>query len=89
MAKDLISVRLDHELKIEAEQIYSELGINMSDAIRMFIKRTISYGGIPFDLRVNRPNAETAQVLRDINNNKNISKTFDTPQEMFENLDNA
>jgi DNA-damage-inducible protein J len=87
MANSLISVRIDPETKSQAEKLYSELGMTMSEAIKVFLKRSIVYGGIPFDLRLDKPNAETMQAMNDIDSNRNVSRTFDTPNEMFEDLD--
>lgn len=47
-----ISVRVDDALKKQAEIICQELGISLSAATNLFYKKMVSYGGIPFELRV-------------------------------------
>lgn len=71
-----INVRVDKELKRKAEAIFNELGFNMSTAVNMFLRHSIRYGGIPFDLRLDIPNEETFAAIDDVNNNRNMSKTF-------------
>jgi DNA-damage-inducible protein J len=45
-----VNVRVDGDVKIKAEGILNELGINTSTAIDMFLKQIILKDGIPFDV---------------------------------------
>jgi len=49
-----LNVRVDEELKHEAEFIFTELGMNLSTAMNVFLRAAVRYGGIPFDLKVSR-----------------------------------
>ena len=81
-----INVRVDKELKRKAEAIFSELGLNMSTAMNMFLRYSVRYGGIPFDLRLDTPNEETRVAIDDVNNNRNMSKTFDSVKDLMDDL---
>ena len=48
----VLQVRVDDDLKNQASAIYNELGIDLSTAIRMFLKRTVLERGIPFDTKL-------------------------------------
>jgi len=50
MASSLIQVRVDDTLRQEATEIFEELGIDMSTAVRMFLKRTVKEKGLPFPM---------------------------------------
>ncbi len=50
MSTSVIQIRVDEELKTKASQIYTDLGIDISTAIRMFLKRTVLENGIPFQM---------------------------------------
>lgn len=63
MATTNINVRVDSALKQEAETLFSELGLNMSSAINMFLRSAINHNGIPFEVRRPAPNAETQAAL--------------------------
>ncbi len=63
MATTNINVRVDSELKKSAEELFDDLGINMSTAITMFLKTAVSHEGIPFDIKRQIPNAETRVAL--------------------------
>lgn len=58
MAKDAyIRTRTDSTLKASAEEIFSRLGLNMSDAINLFLAQVTLRDGLPFEVRL--PNADT------------------------------
>ena len=62
-----VNIRIDDELKTSADNIFEELGINMTTAFTMFIRQTIRQGGIPFEITTRTDpfyNAENIKVLR-------------------------
>ncbi|MDW7658703.1 MAG: type II toxin-antitoxin system RelB/DinJ family antitoxin [Bacillota bacterium] len=81
-----LKIRVDEDIKRKAEAIFSELGLNMSTAMNIFLRCSIIYGGIPFDLRIEKPNADTITAVEDVNNKRNMSKTFDSVKELMEDL---
>ena len=81
-----INIRVDSDLKKKAEAIYSQLGMNLSTAMNVFLRSSIRYGGIPFDLRLDTFNAETLAAMDDVNNSKGLSKTFDNVSSLMEDL---
>ena len=85
-----INVRIEPEVKHAAEKLYSGFGITVSDAVNIFLRQSIMVGGLPFEMRQQRYNAETEAAMREA---KQIAagtvpaKTYDTVQELFEDLD--
>lgn len=63
MATTNFSVRLDSDLKKRSEAIYGELGINLTTAINVFLRKSLTVGGFPFDVRIDEPNRETTLAL--------------------------
>lgn len=63
MSTTNINVRIDAELKSSAEALFSDLGLNMSSAITIFLKSAVSHDGIPFEVKRFTPNAETRAAL--------------------------
>ena len=58
MNQALLQVRVDRALKEQTAAIYDAIGIDLPTAIRMFLKRTIMVGGLPFEGRlITRDNA--------------------------------
>ncbi len=58
MATSVVQVRVDTALKEQAAHLFEELGIDLSTAIRMFLKRSVMDNGIPFRMTRPRTNYE-------------------------------
>lgn len=52
--KSVISVRVDEDTKLNAEDIFKDMGLNMSVAVNLFLKQVIRTGGIPFEVTTNK-----------------------------------
>ena len=88
MAKtDTLHIRIEPRVKAKAEETLNELGLSIADAINVFLKQVILNEGIPFEIRKPIFNKETIQAIEDTKNSKNLSRTFDSVDEMFEELD--
>ena len=87
MATTNLNIRIDAELKKQSEQIFNELGLNMSTALTVFLRQTVRSNGIPFEMRLNMPNDETLAAIEDVNLNRNMSKPFHSVKELMEDLD--
>ncbi len=57
------SVRMDSELKKQCESLFGELGMNLTTAINVFLRQSLRVGGMPFDVKLGQPNAETVQAM--------------------------
>lgn len=58
-----ISIRMDSELKAQADALFAELGMNLSTAFNIFVRQSIREGRIPFDISLNQPNWETIAAM--------------------------
>ena len=47
----LVQVKVDSQTKTEVTNIYESLGLDLPTAIRIFFKKSIAVGGLPFELR--------------------------------------
>ncbi len=53
MAKlDLVNFRIEAKVKQEAENVFYDVGLTMSDAINIFFRKCIAEGGIPFEVKM-------------------------------------
>lgn len=65
MATTNINIRTDANVKAQAENIFENLGLNMSTAINMFLRQTIRENGIPFSLKLDVPNDITVAAIKE------------------------
>ena len=58
-----ISIRMDAELKAQADALFAELGMNISTAFNIFVRQSLREGGLPFNVTLNQPNKETIAAM--------------------------
>lgn len=84
-----ISIRMDADLKAQADTLFNELGMNLSTAFNIFVRQSLREGRIPFDVSLNQPNAETIEAMREaerIAKDPNVKGYTDMPR-LFADLD--
>ena len=58
-----LNIRIDKAIKDQAEEIFNELGLNMTTAVNIFLRTAIREHGIPFELKLDVPNETTASAI--------------------------
>ncbi len=58
-----ISIRMDSELKAQADALFNELGMNITTAFNIFVRQALREGGIPFEISIHQPNRETVAAM--------------------------
>ena len=79
MSKTSMSIRLDSEVKEQAQQV------DMTTAINIFLRQAIQYQGLPFDVRLDE-NRKLLEVLTDLDQNRNMSQPFESVSDLMEDL---
>ena len=64
MAATLVQVRIDEDLKNQATAVYDALGIDLSTAVRMFLKRSVMVNGIPFSMVLSDSETKTEKAAK-------------------------
>ena len=88
MATTNVSIRMDTELKAQADELFAELGLNLSTAFNIFVRQYLREGVIPFVIRTDRPNKETIAAMLEAENiakDPNV-KGYTDLDEMFADL---
>jgi len=60
-----LNIRVSPETKKSAEAIYQGFGITISDAVNIFLNKSIMENGLPFELKQPRYNAETEAAMKE------------------------
>ena len=64
MPQATVNIRMDEELKKEAEVLFSDFGMNMTTAVTIFIKTTVRERRIPFEINSPDPFYSEANMNR-------------------------
>ncbi|MDP2947606.1 MAG: type II toxin-antitoxin system RelB/DinJ family antitoxin [Nanoarchaeota archaeon] len=89
MSTTNISIRMDEDLKRDAETLFSDLGLNMTTAFTVFVKQAVREQRIPFIIsRDFPPNKETLEAFAEGDKmlNDSNSKKFPNVASLFEEL---
>jgi len=88
------SIRLDPDIKLKAEKTFSEFGLNLSEAINIFLHMSIKRRGFPFEIRDPEINAETLlaiqeteHILTEYKNGARAPRSFANAYEVFSAMD--
>lgn len=82
-----LSIRMDTELKKQAETLFAELGMNMTTALNIFVRQSVRQQKLPFEIKLDVPNMETIAAMDDVDNDRNLSKKYDNVKDMMRDLD--
>jgi DNA-damage-inducible protein J len=84
MAKTaMIRARTDEDVKADAEAILKRLGLNISEAINLFLTQVKLWKGLPFDVRI--PNKTTLKTFKKTDEGKELIACKDA-DDMFKKL---
>ena len=70
----MIQFRVDDDLKLQAMAVFEKLGIDLSTAVRMFLKRSVLVGGIPFSMVIDEEPYDAEKALRAMRTLQEISQ---------------
>jgi DNA-damage-inducible protein J len=85
-ATAFVRARMDEKVRDEAAAVLEEMGLTVSDVIRITLTRVAREHALPFELKV--PNAETRAAMAEADEiAANMKARFTTPEEMFNALD--
>ena len=91
LSKTTINLRIDEELKNNAEETLSELGISMTTAITLFLKAVARTNSIPFPITANKK--KTVKQVQPLNPRNTVFENgvedFDLDFENFDSLKDA
>lgn len=83
------TIKIDPTLKREAQRLFSDLGLDMSTAVNIFLRQAVREQAIPFRVGDPVPNAETLEALREVEQMKKDPakyKGYTNVDQMFEEL---
>lgn len=81
-------IRIEETTKKQAVELLEGLGLNLSDAVNMFLKQVILRNGLPFEVKYPEPKPEVAEAMeeaRRISRDPNV-KGYTDIEELFEEL---
>ena len=66
MPKVATNISLDPELKKASQELYTDLGMDLTTAITIFLKQSLRMQGMPFTITRNEPNEVTRLAMKEL-----------------------
>ncbi|KEJ93363.1 type II toxin-antitoxin system RelB/DinJ family antitoxin [Synergistes jonesii] len=79
---NVVRFRIDSETKAKAAEALDCMGLTISDAMRITLRRISEEGRLPFDVEI--PNARTRRAIRDMREGR--TTRFETVEEALKDL---
>lgn len=89
MAMTKVTIRIEEELKKQAEDLFDELGMNMTTAFTVFVKQAVREKRIPFEIGLFAPNKETIEAMKEteiIMSDPSKTKGYTDVHQMFKEI---
>ena len=80
-----VTLRIDEDLKENAEALFEDIGLSLNAAYRIFLKKAVQEQRIPFEL--GRPDRKTRKAISDAEKNLDVSGGFDSVDDLIEALE--
>lgn len=88
MAKtDILNIRIEPELKKQVETTLNDLGMNIAEAVTIFLKQVVMTDSIPFVIKKPKLNAETIKAMEEAEKGINLSKGYTNLDEMWKDIE--
>ena len=72
------SVRMSAELKTESEELYRALGMPLTTAIQVFLRKSLAVGGLPFELKASPPPIPNMATMTQAEFDFELQKGYDS-----------
>ena len=82
MATRMVHIRIDDKVKEKAAKTLAEMGMSVSDAVRLLLVRVAAEKALPFEVKV--PNPTTVKALKAAERRR--GKRFKTAGALFKDL---
>ena len=81
-----VTLRVDEDLKRQADALFSELGLNLTTAFNIFLRQSVREQQIPFQISKNVPNAVTLAAMDASERGEDIYGPYDSVSDLMEAL---
>ena len=88
---DTLNIRIEPTLKKEVEETLTDLGMNIAEAVTIFLRQVVLNNGIPFEIKRPKYNKETIDAINEVKEmlkNPEKYESYNSVKELMEDLNN-
>lgn len=84
--KENMTIRIEPELKKQAQALFKELGMDLSTATGIFYRQALRYHGLPFEVRLDEPNEVTYAAMTAAEKDDDVYGPFENVEDLMRSL---
>lgn len=81
-----LTLRMEPELKAQAQELFKALGLDLSTATGLFFRQALRVGGLPFEVKAEIPNEVTRATIEKANRGEDLYGPFDSIEVLMREL---
>ena len=82
----MLHIRIENDIKVQATEALESMGMSVSDAVRIFLKRVVNDQAFPLELKV--PNATTMAAMKESRAKMKAGKTrFESAADLMHDIE--
>ena len=84
-----MNIRMNKDVKLQAQKIFNDLGIDLTTAVNVFLRQSIRYQGFPFDVTLRQgqePNPTTMAAIENADKEIDMHGPFESVEALMEDL---
>lgn len=88
---DTLNIRIEPTLKKEVEETLTDLGMNIAEAVTIFLRQVVLNDGIPFEIKRPKYNKQTIDAINEVKEmlkNPEKYESYNSVKELMEDLNN-
>jgi DNA-damage-inducible protein J len=83
---ETLHIRIEPDVKADVESTLSQLGLSTTEAVNIFLRQIILTGGLPFEIKLPKPNATTLLAMREAKVVSKSGKGYTSVAELLKDL---
>ena len=81
-----MNIEVDSVLQSQAEETFAKSGLKLSEAVNLFLKAAVRYGGLPFEDKLECYNDETRAAIEEVSRGEGLSRSFTSIDDLIKDL---
>ena len=81
-----MNIDVDSVLQSQAEETFAKIGLPLSEAVNLFLKAAVRYGGLPFEDKLECYNDETRAAIEEVERGEGLSRPFTSIDDLIKDL---
>lgn len=83
-----MNIEIDSGLQAQAQETFAKIGLPLDEAVNIFLRASVRYGGLPFEDKLECCNDETRAAIEEVERGEGLSPTFTSIDDLMTDLMN-